>query len=412
MLRIIREEDAPPLSRKLTTMGAAAADIAARRQTDPASLRRLVDGDLNRIAMKALEKVRARRYCSVAELAADIQRYVEHRPVLASPPSVLYRARKFLQRQYRRRRLEIALASVALLAGIVTGIDMWHRQGNPPLPTTKPGQLSVAVLPLENLSGDPANEYFSDGMSEEISSKLSRIQTLTVAPYSLTAHLKATPKSARGIARELQVRYLLDGSVYQKAAQNPPLTEAGPVSADAAWERIAYFLKRVIPVADEHKVRMACHPHDPGMPPGKGFRGVDRVLGSVDGLKRFIEIAPSPYHGLNFCQGTISEMLAKPADEIFDVIRYFGMRGKIFNVHFRNIKGGFLNFQETFPDDGDVNMIRAMRVFKGVGYDGMLMPDHVPVIDGDAGGKQAFAYAYGYIQALIQMVNMEGPSTA
>jgi mannonate dehydratase len=195
--------------------------------------------------------------------------------------------------------------------------------------------------------------------------------------------------------------------VYEKTPQDPPLTEAGLVSAEAAWERIAYFLKRVIPVAEEYKIRMACHPHDPGMPAGKGFRGVDRVLGSVDGLKRFIEIAVSSYHGLNFCQGTVSEMLAHPADEIFDVIRYFGARGKIFNVHFRNIRGGFLNFQETFPDDGDVNMIRAMRVYKEIGYDGMLMPDHVPVIDGDAGGKQAFAYAYGYIQALIQMVNME-----
>jgi mannonate dehydratase len=194
--------------------------------------------------------------------------------------------------------------------------------------------------------------------------------------------------------------------VYDRAVQDPPLTEAGRVSAETAWERIAYFLKRVIPVAEEYKIKMACHPHDPGMPPGKGFRGVDRVLGSVDGLKRFVEIVPSPYHGLNFCQGTISEMLTRPADEIFDVIRYFGARGKIFNVHFRNIRGGFLNFQETFPDDGDVNMIRAMRVYKEVGYDGMLMPDHVPVIDGDPGGKQAFAYAFGYIQALIQMVNM------
>ena len=83
MLRIIREEEAPPLSRKLSAMGAAAADIAAHRQTDPASLRRLVDGDLNWITMKALEKVRERRYASVAELAADIQRHIEHRPVLA-----------------------------------------------------------------------------------------------------------------------------------------------------------------------------------------------------------------------------------------------------------------------------------------------------------------------------------------
>jgi len=196
--------------------------------------------------------------------------------------------------------------------------------------------------------------------------------------------------------------------VYDQAVQQPPLTEAGPVGDEAAWERITYFLKRVIPVADEHKVRMACHPHDPGMPPGNGFRGVHRVLGSVDGLKRFIEIAPSPYHGLNFCQGTVSEMLVKPGEQIFDAIRYFGARGKIFNVHFRNIRGGFLNFQETFPDDGDVNMIRAMRVYKEIGYDGMLMPDHVPHIDGDAGGKQAFAYAFGYIQALIQMVNLEG----
>ena len=98
MLRIIREEEAPSLSRKLTTMGAAAADIAARRQTDLASLRRLVDGDLNSIAMKALEKVRERRYPSVTEFAADIQRYIEHRPVLASPAGRLYRARKFLRR--------------------------------------------------------------------------------------------------------------------------------------------------------------------------------------------------------------------------------------------------------------------------------------------------------------------------
>src|SRR6185436_18755282 len=143
--------------------------------------------------------------------------------------------------------------------------------------------------------------------------------------------------------------------VYDQAKQYPPLTEAGVVGEDVYWERITYFLSRVIPVADEYKVRMACHPQDPGMPRGKGFRGVETVLGSVDGLKRFIAISPSPYHGLNFCQGTVSEMLAKPGQEIYDVIRYFGSRKKIFNVHFRNIRGGFLHFQETFIDDGDVD---------------------------------------------------------
>jgi mannonate dehydratase len=197
--------------------------------------------------------------------------------------------------------------------------------------------------------------------------------------------------------------------VYDKANPGgPPPERSGPVSEAQMWERIEYFLKRVVPVAEDCKVRLCCHPHDPGMPRDKGYRGVHRVLGSVDGLRRFLDTCPSPYHGLNFCQGTVAEMLEKPGEQIYDVIREFGRKGKIFNVHFRNIRGGFLDFRETFPDDGDVDMLRALRVYKEVGYDGMIMPDHVPRIDGDDGGAQAFAFAFGYIQALIQVVNNEG----
>jgi mannonate dehydratase len=194
---------------------------------------------------------------------------------------------------------------------------------------------------------------------------------------------------------------------YDQTRRATPYPEAGLVSEAMMWDRITYFLERVVPVAEAARVRLACHPHDPGMPKGTAFRGFHRVLGSVDGLKRLIEIAPSPYHGLNFCQGTVSEMLVDPAKEIYDVIRYFGSQGKLFNVHFRNIKGGFLNFQETFPDDGDVDMIQAMRVYKEVGYDGMIMPDHVPRIEGDTRSSQAFAFAFGYIQALLQLVKSE-----
>lgn len=194
---------------------------------------------------------------------------------------------------------------------------------------------------------------------------------------------------------------------YAKARQDT-LTIAGPVSADAYWERITYFLERVVPVAEEHKLRLACHPHDPGMPKGKGFRGVETVLGSVAGLKRFVAIRESPYHGLNFCQGTVSEMLDEPGKQIFDVIRWFGSRKKIFNVHFRNIEGRFLDFRETFIDDGAVDMLKALRVYRDVGYDGMLMPDHVPTIAGDQNRRQAFAYTFGYIKALIQAVDAEG----
>jgi len=195
--------------------------------------------------------------------------------------------------------------------------------------------------------------------------------------------------------------------VYEQAKQDPPLTKAGPVDADAYWERITYFLERVVPVAEEYKVKLAFHPQDPAMPADRGYRGIKTVLGSVEGLKRFITIKESPYHGLNFCQGTVAEMLKKPGEEIFDVIRYFGTRKKIFNVHFRNIAGGFLNFRETFIDDGDVDMLKAMRVYKEIGFDGMMMPDHVPKIEGDARSYQAFAFTFGYIKALIAAVAAE-----
>jgi len=182
------------------------------------------------------------------------------------------------------------------------------------------------------------------------------------------------------------------------------LTRAGHVNADAFWERITYFLERIIPVANEYKVRMACHPHDPGVPP-EGYMGIDRVLGTVAGLKHFITIKESPYHGLNFCQGTVSEMLANPGKEIFDVIRYFGTRDKIFNVHFRNIRGHRNDFTEVYPDEGDVDMVKAIHVYKEIGYQYMLMPDHVPTAASDPAGLQSFAFCYGYIRGLIQSVN-------
>jgi len=192
-----------------------------------------------------------------------------------------------------------------------------------------------------------------------------------------------------------------------EAVPKTPKTQAGDVAADAFWERITYYLDAVIPVANENKIRMACHPHDPGVPP-EGYQGVDRVLGTVDGLKKLISIQESPHHGLNFCQGTVSEMLQDPAAEICDVIRYFGSRQKIFNVHFRNIRGKRDDFVETFPDNGDVNMVEAALTYKEVGYPYMLMPDHVPTHPDDPGRLQAFAYSYGYIKAAIQAVELLG----
>jgi len=211
---------------------------------------------------------------------------------------------------------------------------------------------------------------------------------------SILGVLRTAPTPGRGGSRYSTWR-------LREAKPEKPLTRAGVVNADQFWERITYFLDRVIPVANEYKVRMACHPHDPGVPP-EGYQGVQRVLGTVEGLKKFITIRESPYHGLNFCQGTVSEMLHNPGREIFDVIRYFGERGKIFNVHFRNIRGRRDDFQEVYPDEGDVDMVRAAILYRDVGYQYMLMPDHVPHHPDDPGGSQAFAFAYGHLRGIIQ----------
>jgi mannonate dehydratase len=189
-----------------------------------------------------------------------------------------------------------------------------------------------------------------------------------------------------------------------EAVEDPALTIAGVAHADVMWERITYFLDRIIPVAEEYKIRMACHPHDPGVPP-KGFQGVDRVLGTVDGLKKFISIHESTYHGLNLCLGTAAGMLQDPRTEIFDVIRYFGSQKKIFNIHFRNIRGERDDFQEVYPDEGDMDMFKVMLTLKEVGYPYMVMPDHMPRHADDPNGRQGFAYAYGYIKGLIQAVD-------
>ena len=268
-----------------------------------------------------------------------------------------------------------------------------------PLPLSSV-EISRSENPAILLARDPERDRQIDDVCQMI--RNTARAGIPAVKYNLTliGIPRTAPTKGRGGARYSTFK-------YAEGKQDPPLTEAGLVNADTYWERITYFLERVVPVAEEHKVRLACHPQDPGMPRGKGWRGVETVLGSVDGLKRFVSIAESPYHGLNFCQGTVSEMLTKPGAEIFDVIRYFGARRKIFNVHFRNIAGGFLDFRETFIDDGDVDMLKAMRVYREIGYDGMMMPDHVPSIEGDTGNLQGFAFAFGYIKALIAAVAAE-----
>ena len=115
------------------------------------------------------------------------------------------------------RLFAVGMLLLSVVAGFVA--LRLNRSGLDSRSATVAAKPSVAVIPLQNLSGDANNDYFSDGMSEEISTKLSRIQSLTVAPYVSTAHLKAEQKSPQEIARDLQVRYLLDGSIRKAGNQ-------------------------------------------------------------------------------------------------------------------------------------------------------------------------------------------------
>jgi mannonate dehydratase len=268
-----------------------------------------------------------------------------------------------------------------------------------PLPMSS-SPIDRAEFPAIMLGKSPDRDREIDAICQMI--RNARQAGIPAVKYNFTllGVVRTEPTRGRGGALCSTFNYA------EAKRENPALTEAGHVSMEEYWDRITYFLKRVVPVAEQYKVKMACHPQDPGLPQS-GFQGVQAVLSSVDGLKRFIQIMPSPYHGLNFCQGTVSEMLSNPGEQIYDIIRYFGVRRKIFNVHFRNIRGGFLKFHETFPDDGSVNMVKAMRVYKEVGYDGMVMPDHAPRMGIAAGHEQAFAFEYGYIRGVMQAVANE-----
>ncbi len=192
-----------------------------------------------------------------------------------------------------------------------------------------------------------------------------------------------------------------------EAKPDPALTRAGQLEEDDCWERITYFLEKVIPVCNEFKIRAACHPHDPGVPP-EGYQGIPRVLGTPQGLERFVKIQESPYHGLNLCLGTTSEMLQDPRNEIHDVIRSLGGQKKIFNIHFRNIRGKRDDFQEVYPDEGDMDMLQVALTLYEVDYPYMLMPDHMPRHPDDPNGRQGFAYTFGYIKGLLQAVERWG----
>ena len=165
------------------------------------------------------------------------------------------------------------------------------------------------------------------------------------------------------------------------------------------WENYEAFLREVLPVAEEAGVRMALHPADP--PTVAQLGGIPRLFRDVDAFERAMDAVPSDSHGLKLCLGCFSEM---PGVDVEEVIRTFGARDDIVFVHFRDVVGTWPRFNETFVDDPASNFdpLSAVEALRDVGFDGVMVPDHVPRVEGDTEwGHRARAHAVAYLNGLL-----------
>jgi mannonate dehydratase len=177
--------------------------------------------------------------------------------------------------------------------------------------------------------------------------------------------------------------------------------------ADEIWDYYTYFVKAVLPVAEQAGVRLGLHPDDP---PVAKMNGVAKLFTHYDGYRRAEEIAGKSRHwGLTFCVGTWVEGGDRMGKDVFGMIRDFGGRGKILDVHFRNVSAPLPHFVETFPDEGYVDLYQVMKALREVGFHGALEPDHVPQLAGDKGGIQpaGTAYCIASIRAMLRRANEE-----
>ena len=187
-------------------------------------------------------------------------------------------------------------------------------------------------------------------------------------------------------------------------AKKRPLTHGRVYKDEELWATYTYFIKAVIPVAEEAGVRLALHPADPPVP---SLGGIARIFRNFESFKRAMEIANSDYSGLCFCVGSWAE----GGLDIEKAIRYFGKRCKIFSVHFRNVSAPVPHFVETFVDDGYVDMYQVMKVLKETGFKGTLSPDHIPgFVNSSAGYGVGTAYSIAYMRGLLQALDSEADS--
>jgi len=187
-------------------------------------------------------------------------------------------------------------------------------------------------------------------------------------------------------------------SYDHKLMREAPLTSAGIVPEKRLWDNLKYFLEQIIPVAEKAKVKLALHPDDPPISP---IQGVSRIITSVEAIKKVLDLVPSDCSGVTFCQGS----LAAAGEDIPKKIAELGER--IFFVHFRDIRGTAEHFTETFHDDGQTNMLEAVKAYKKIRFEGPVRIDHVPTMAGENNIEPGYAefgrlFAIGYLKGLLE----------
>jgi mannonate dehydratase len=196
---------------------------------------------------------------------------------------------------------------------------------------------------------------------------------------------------------------------YDRVKDLPPLPDEGAHTLEEMWKNITYFLKAVVPVAEQSGVRLALHPNDP---PAPLSRGSEQIMGNLRGWKHLIEIVPSKSNGITFDCGVTRELGEDPVE----VCRYFGSRDRINHVHFRNVRvqKAREQYTEVFLDEGQVDMFAVMRELVRQKYSRLIYPEHPRGLDADReiaghkpfypGGGSYIGYAYnvGYTRAMLQ----------
>ena len=187
-----------------------------------------------------------------------------------------------------------------------------------------------------------------------------------------------------------------------EAIRDAPPPPLGPISEEALWESLAYFLDKIVPAAEKWGVKLAMHPDDPPLSP---LRGVGRIMSSVENFQRLLDMHPSDYSGVTLCQGNFALM----TDDVPGAIRKFGEQGKLFFAHFRDVRGDKHSFQETFHDEGKTDMLACMRAYRDVDFHGVARPDHVPTMTGDSNDRPGYSsigrlFAIGYMKGLHEAV--------